>query len=72
MHTRSLSRNNFKPADKMAAAATETPSVHLALATGNKILVTIETATPDILVVSFDYGAKCFQGALLDINKRCV
>lgn len=54
----------------MAAAATEAPSAHLALATGEKILVTVESALPDILVVSFVHGAKCFQGALLDSAKR--
>lgn len=54
----------------MAAAATEAPSAHLALATGDKILVTVESALPDILVVSFVHGAKCFQGALLDAAKR--
>ncbi|XP_011879490.1 PREDICTED: PWWP domain-containing protein 2A-like isoform X1 [Vollenhovia emeryi] len=54
----------------MAAAATEAPSAHFALATGNKILVTVESALPDILVVSFVHGAKCFQGALLDAAKR--
>ncbi|XP_071560278.1 uncharacterized protein [Temnothorax nylanderi] len=54
----------------MAAAAAEAPSAHLALATGNKILVTVESVLPDILVVSFVHGAKCFQGALLDATKR--
>ncbi|XP_011347383.2 PWWP domain-containing protein 2A isoform X2 [Ooceraea biroi] len=53
----------------MAAAAAEAPSAHLALATGDKILVTVESALPDILVVSFVHGAKCFQGALLDATK---
>ncbi|TGZ38471.1 PWWP domain-containing protein 2B [Temnothorax longispinosus] len=53
----------------MAAAAAEAPSAHLALATGNKILVTVESALSDILVVSFVHGAKCFQGALLDAAK---
>ncbi|KAG5316074.1 PWP2B protein, partial [Pseudoatta argentina] len=54
----------------MAAAAAEAPSAHLELATGDKILVTVESALPDILVVSFVHGAKCFQGALLDATKR--
>ncbi|XP_072765311.1 uncharacterized protein [Anoplolepis gracilipes] len=54
----------------MAAAATEAPSAHLALTAGEKILVTVEYALPDILVVSFVHGAKCFQGALLDAAKR--
>ncbi|XP_011633391.1 uncharacterized protein LOC105424710 [Pogonomyrmex barbatus] len=54
----------------MAAAAAEAPSAHLALATGDKILVTVESALPDILVVSFVHGAKCFQGALLDATNR--
>ncbi|XP_012532045.1 PWWP domain-containing protein 2A [Monomorium pharaonis] len=54
----------------MAAVAAEAPSAHLALATGEKILVTVESALPDILVVSFVHGAKCFQGALLDAAKR--
>lgn len=54
----------------MAAAAAEAPSAHLAFTTGDKILVTVETALSDILVVSFVHGAKCFQGALLDATKR--
>lgn len=42
----------------------------LTLARGDKILVTVESALPDIVVVSFVQGAKCFQGALLDATKR--
>ncbi|XP_054005297.1 uncharacterized protein LOC128890649 isoform X2 [Hylaeus anthracinus] len=42
----------------------------LTLARGDKILVTVESALPDIVVVSFVHGAKCFQGALLDATKR--
>ncbi|XP_016916866.2 uncharacterized protein LOC108000773 [Apis cerana] len=42
----------------------------LTLARGDKILVTVESALPDIIVVSFVHGAKCFQGALLDATKR--
>lgn len=41
----------------------------LTLARGDKILVTVESALPDIIVVSFVHGAKCFQGALLDATK---
>ncbi|XP_015113443.1 uncharacterized protein LOC107038707 [Diachasma alloeum] len=37
---------------------------------GDKILVTVESALPDIIVVSFDHGVKSFQGALLDATKR--
>lgn len=44
----------------------------LTLARGDKILVTIESALPDIIVVSFVHGAKCFQGALLDATKRWI
>ncbi|KAG7190269.1 hypothetical protein KM043_006387 [Ampulex compressa] len=51
------------------AADTVAPSA-LTLARGDKILVTVESALPDIVVVSFVHGAKCFQGALLDATKR--
>ncbi|XP_011506411.1 PREDICTED: PWWP domain-containing protein 2A-like [Ceratosolen solmsi marchali] len=37
---------------------------------GERILVTVESALPDILVVSYEHGAKSFQGALLDATKR--
>jgi hypothetical protein len=37
---------------------------------GERILVTVESALPDILVVSYEHGAKTFQGALLDATKR--
>ncbi|KYQ58390.1 hypothetical protein ALC60_02811 [Trachymyrmex zeteki] len=55
----------------MAAAAAEVPSAHLALATGDKILVTVESALPDILVVSFVHGAKCFQEPFVLSSKQC-
>lgn len=47
----------------------EAPS-GLALVPGEKILVTVESALPDIIVVTFEHGAKTFQGALLDATKR--
>ncbi|KAK0095760.1 hypothetical protein PV326_007453 [Microctonus aethiopoides] len=37
---------------------------------GDKIIVTVESIIPDIIVVSFVDGIKSFQGALLDVNKR--
>ena len=40
------------------------------LVPGDKILVTVESALPDILVVSYERGSKSFQGALLHANKR--
>ncbi|XP_032672837.1 PWWP domain-containing protein 2A-like isoform X2 [Odontomachus brunneus] len=53
-----------------AVEAAEAPSALLAFTTGDKILVTVDSALPDILVVSFVHGAKCFQGVLLDATKR--
>ncbi|XP_051164497.1 PWWP domain-containing protein 2B-like [Leptopilina boulardi] len=47
----------------------EAPS-GLALVPGEKILVTVGSALPDIIVVIFEHGAKTFQGALLDATKR--
>lgn len=37
---------------------------------GTKILVHVEDALFDVLVVSFTIGNKIFQGALLDITKK--
>lgn len=37
---------------------------------GTKILVHVEDALFDVLVVSFAVGNKLFQGALLDITKK--
>ncbi|XP_015174557.1 PREDICTED: myb-like protein P isoform X1 [Polistes dominula] len=51
-------------------AATVVADTVAVLARGDKILVTVESALTDILVVSFVHGAKCFQGALLDATKR--
>ncbi|XP_015585341.1 PWWP domain-containing protein 2A [Cephus cinctus] len=50
-------------------ADVETPSAPV-LVRGEKILVTVDSALPDIIVVSFDHGTKSFQGALLDVTKR--
>ncbi|XP_012281605.1 PWWP domain-containing protein 2A [Orussus abietinus] len=50
-------------------ADAEAPSA-LDLVRGEKILVTVDSALPDIIVVSFEHGAKSFQGALLDATKR--
>ncbi|XP_076040497.1 uncharacterized protein LOC143024917 isoform X2 [Oratosquilla oratoria] len=36
---------------------------------GQKIIVTVDEANPDLLVVSFEHGSKCFQGVLLDSRK---
>ena len=41
-----------------------------ALSPGDKVLVTVVSAHPDILVVSYVRGTKTFQGALLDATKR--
>lgn len=40
------------------------------LKVGEKIVVTVESSLPDILVVSYQHGRKNFQGALLDATKR--
>ncbi|XP_074100365.1 PWWP domain-containing protein 2A [Cotesia typhae] len=45
-------------------------SSSLTIARGDKINVTVESALPDIIVVSFTDGLKSFQGALLDITKK--
>ncbi|XP_013778302.1 uncharacterized protein LOC106462882 isoform X1 [Limulus polyphemus] len=37
---------------------------------GAKISVTVEEAIIDVLVVSFHFGGKVFQGALLEVNKK--
>ncbi|XP_012268853.2 uncharacterized protein LOC105693476 [Athalia rosae] len=42
----------------------------LGLVKGEKILVSVESMLPDIVVVSFEHGTKLFQGALLDATKR--
>lgn len=39
---------------------------------GDQVLVTVELALPDVLVVSFARGRRNFQGALLDSTKRYV
>lgn len=36
----------------------------------SKILVTVEEALPDIIVVTYNYDSKLFQGVLLDSTKR--
>lgn len=43
---------------------------HLDIRIGEKILVTVESSLPDIIVVSFVHGLKSYQGALLDATKR--
>ncbi|XP_057340598.1 PWWP domain-containing protein 2A-like [Microplitis mediator] len=45
-------------------------SSRLTIARGDKINVIVESALPDIIVVSFTDGLKSFQGALLDISKK--
>ena len=40
------------------------------LTPGDKILVDVDTALPDILIVSYLRNGKKFQGALLDSSKR--
>lgn len=35
-----------------------------------KIVVHVEEALPDILVVCYEYGSKVFRGVLLDSTKR--
>ncbi|XP_014205626.1 uncharacterized protein LOC106637373 [Copidosoma floridanum] len=40
------------------------------LVPGERVLVTVEAALPDIVVVSLEHGTKNFQGALLDATKR--
>lgn len=47
--------------------ADEDPGI---LEPGRKLLVTVESALADILVVSYQHGSKSFQGALLDAGKR--
>ncbi|XP_034937065.1 PWWP domain-containing protein 2A-like isoform X2 [Chelonus insularis] len=42
----------------------------LTIAKGDQIVVTVESALPDIIVVSFINGVRSFQGALLDVNKK--
>lgn len=37
---------------------------------GTKILVFVEDALQDVLVVSYRIGTKTFQGALLDVTKK--
>lgn len=44
--------------------------IELGLVKGGKILVSVESMLPDIVVVSFEHGTKLFQGALLDATKR--
>lgn len=36
----------------------------------SKIVVNVDESLPDILVVSYEYGSKLFQGVLLDSTKR--
>ena len=36
---------------------------------GSEIIVIVQHASPDLLVVSFDHGRKKFQGILLDSKK---
>lgn len=38
----------------------------------SKILVNVEEALPDIIVVTYTYDSKLFQGVLLDSTKRWV
>lgn len=40
------------------------------LRTNSKILVTVDEALQDILVVSYAFESKLFQGVLLDSTKR--
>ena len=40
------------------------------LRTNSKILVTVDEALQDILVVSYTFESKLFQGVLLDSTKR--
>lgn len=37
---------------------------------GTKILVFVEDALLDVIVVSYHVGTKIFQGALLDVTKK--
>lgn len=37
---------------------------------GTKITVHVEDALIDVLVVTFDFGNRIFQGALLDVTKK--
>uniref|UniRef100_A0A2R5LLP9 PWWP domain-containing protein n=2 Tax=Ornithodoros turicata TaxID=34597 RepID=A0A2R5LLP9_9ACAR len=39
---------------------------------GSKISVMVEEALIDVIIVSFHYGSKIFQGALLDVTKKNV
>lgn len=51
-------------------ADAESPAELCALVPGDKILVTVVSALPDIIVVSYDRGLNSFQGALLNATKR--
>uniref|UniRef100_A0A6M2D025 Uncharacterized protein n=1 Tax=Rhipicephalus microplus TaxID=6941 RepID=A0A6M2D025_RHIMP len=39
---------------------------------GSKISVIVEEALIDVIIVSFNYGGKVFQGALLDVTKKNI
>ncbi|KAM7284590.1 PWWP domain-containing protein 2A isoform X1 [Ixodes scapularis] len=39
---------------------------------GSKISVMVEEALIDVIIVSFSYGGKIFQGALLDVSKKNI
>lgn len=36
----------------------------------SKIVVNVDESLPDILVVTYEYGSKIYQGVLLDSTKR--
>lgn len=36
---------------------------------GQKLVVTVEDANPDLLLVSYEHGTRVFQGVLLDSTK---
>lgn len=36
---------------------------------GQKLVVTVEDAHPDLLLVSYEHGTRIFQGVLLDSTK---
>ncbi|BES98917.1 Hypothetical proteinypothetical proteinP domain [Nesidiocoris tenuis] len=52
----------------MAESQIDTTAVMLT--TNSKILVTVDEALPDIIVVSYAFESKLFQGVLLNSNKR--